>query len=394
MNTAASVTMIDPPATPGRRISVMHLIHTVAYGGVETAIINWLRKLDSARFESHLVCFANPGGTEQPFIEVARERGFRVDTIRWNRRKPILSAALRLARLMRQYRVEVLHTHNTYADLVGLIAARMAPARTITTLYVWANFHWRRNLLQKVNRWLLPHFDLVSAHCEQTYRKTLDSGLNPEKLRLLICGYEATRTNYTSEQRRWRRREMGIKDGEIVLANIARLYPEKAQDQLLRMFPAVLQKHPQARLWIAGIGPLGRELRSLCSRLGLDSSVRFLGFVQDLPELLALVDIQVSTSVAEGVPLAICAGMAAGLPIVATDVGGLAEVLDHGRAGRLVSSGQETAFLNALSGLIDDPTERVRLGRAARSFIENDYSLEMAVRRLERTYMEVIGECA
>lgn len=372
----------------------MHLIHTVAYGGVETAVMNWLRKLDSARFESHLVCFANPGGTEQPFVDAARQGGFRVDTIPWSRGKPILKAALRLARLMRQYRVEVLHTHNTYADLVGLIAARMVPARTITTLYVWGDFHWRRNLLQKFNRWLLPHFDLVSAHCEETYRKTLASGLSPEKLRLLICGYEANRVNYTPEQRRLRRREMGIRDGEIVLANIARLYPEKAQDSLLRIFPAVLQRHPQARLWIAGIGPLDRELRSLCTRLGLDSTVRFLGFVQDLPELLALVDIQLSTSVAEGVPLAICAGMAAGLPIVATDVGGLAEILDHGRAGRLVPCGQETAFLNALSELIDDSAERARLGRAARKFIENDYSLETAVRRLERTYMEVFGECA
>jgi glycosyltransferase involved in cell wall biosynthesis len=295
---------------------------------------------------------------------------------------------------MQQYHVDVLHTHNTYADVVGLLAARLAPARTITTLYVWAKFHWRRNMLQTINGWLLPHFDLVSAHCEETYRRTLASGVREDKLRLLICGYEAARVDYTAEERRCRRREMGIHDGEIVLANIARLYPEKAQDQLLRAFPALLQRYPKARLWIAGIGPLERELKSLCSSLGLDSAVRFLGFVQDLPALLGLVDIQVSTSTAEGVPLAICAGMAAGLPIVATDVGGISEILDHGRAGHLVPPGVEADFLNAVTELIENPQKRIYLGRAARRFIENDYSLETAVRRLEHVYLEVLGECA
>jgi glycosyltransferase involved in cell wall biosynthesis len=253
---------------------------------------------------------------------------------------------------MRQHNVGVLHTHNTYADLVGLIGARIAPARTITTLYVWSKFHWRRNLLQLINRWLLPHFDLVSAHCEETYQKTLASGVRRDKLRLLICGYEVTRVDYTAEERRTRRRDLGINDDEIVLANIARLYPEKAQDQLLRMLPTLQHRHPKTRLWIAGVGPLENELRSLCRHLGLQSSVRFLGFVQDLPSLLALVDIQVSTSTAEGVPLSICAGMAAGLPIVATDVGGLSEILNHGRAGVLVPCGEEPTFLDAVTDLI------------------------------------------
>ena len=375
------------------RISVMHLIHTVAYGGVETAILNWVGRLDPHRFEVHLVCFANPGQTEIPFVHAAERRGFRVDRITWSRRKPIFRARRELIALLHQHRVDILHTHNTYADLVGVAAARLVAVKTITTLYVWSKFHWRRNLLQTLNRWLLPYFDLVSAHCEETYRRTVAAGVPESRLRLLICGYEPALMQPTSAERLRRRRALDVQDDEIVLANIARLYPEKGQKRLLQLFREIHAVHPAARLWIVGVGPLEAELRTLATSLGLDPYVRFLGFSKELPDLLASVDIQVSSSTAEGVPLAICAGMAAALPIVATDVGGLPEVLDHGRAGVLVPVTNDHAFVAAVSSLIRNPGRRVQLGLAAKHFIDNSYSLAYAVKRLEATYYEVLGQC-
>jgi len=365
----------------------------VAYGGVETAILNWLENLDRSRFDPHLACFTNPGQTEQPFVDAVLKRGMKIEKISWGRRKPVWKSSTELLRLISRFDVDILHTHNCYADCVGALASWRRPVKTITTLYVWSSLGWKRNLIQRVNRVAIQNFDLITAHCDDTYRKTLEMGFSSGKVETLICGFPSQAVDLHWDEREAQRKRLGAHDDEIVLLNVARLYPEKAQASLLQVFRRLLYDVPNARLWIAGVGPLESELRALTSELNLDDKVQFLGFVQDLPTLLALPDIQVNSSTSEGVPLAICSGMAAGLPIVATEVGGLPEVIKNGERGLLVPPENEQAFLDALLFLIRSPEMRKQLGAKARAFIENEYSLSQAVRRVEKTYEEVFAKC-
>jgi glycosyltransferase involved in cell wall biosynthesis len=374
-----------------QKISVLHLIHTMAYGGVETAVINWLRHIDRSQFEVHLVCFANPGGTEYPFIEAAERASLQVDKISWGKHKPVFKSARELAILLRRYKVDVLHLHNPYADFVGAVVRWMVPVRTITTIYVWEKFDWKRNILQAMDRRVIRSFDMVTAHCENTFRKTVEFGFTAHRMRTLFCGYEVPEIRMSPEKRLALRRAMGVADDHVIIANIARLYPEKRQDFLLRCFKRLSAQHPNAHLWIAGVGPSEDNLRLLAAELGFDNRVRFLGFIKDLPELLPLVDIQVDPAMAAGVALAICSGMAAGLPIVAADVGGLTEVLKEGATGFLVPLEDERAYLDRLSYLIDNPKERARIGQNARHFIQKDYSLDAAVRLVEHTYRQIMN---
>jgi glycosyltransferase involved in cell wall biosynthesis len=381
-------------AVPARRLRVMHLLHTMAYGGVETTLINWVRKMDRDRFEVHLVCFANPGSTEMPFVKAAEGAGLCLaGKLPWRKTKPIMSAARKLRDLIRQHRIDILHSHNCYADVVALVARMMVPVKLVTTLYVWGDFGWKRNIIQWLNEQAVRRFDLVTVHCEDTLAQTLARGFRPERVKLLISGFEADHHEMAAEERRERRRERGVSDKEVVLANIARFYPEKAHDSLLRSFREISARHPEARLWLFGVGPLEDDLRRLCTELGLDDRVTFLGFVEDLPGILPLVDIQVHPSHMEGVALAVCSGMAAGLPIVASDVGGLREVLKHGETGFLVPPGDERGFTEAVVGLIEQPERARRLGQAARHFMLNDYSLERAVGEVQKTYLELMGQC-
>lgn len=373
-----------------RRVPVLHLVHTIAYGGIETAVLNWLGRLDRSRFEPHLACFANPDGSEAPFVEAAGARGLEVAKIPWGRHKPLVRSARALVRLLDERRIEILHTHNPYADFVGLAASRMRPVKTITTVYVWDDLGWKRNVLQWLDRAAIRHFDVVSAHCEDTYRRTLEFGFAQEKVTTLICGYEAESATLSRDERRRGRAALGADEGDLVFANIARLWPEKAQDMLLRAFRRVADRHPEARLWIAGVGPSESALRALCTGLGLDDRVRFLGFVKDLPGLLALVDVMVDPAQAAGVSLAICSGMAAGLPIAATDVGGLREVLKPGHTALLFPKDDEDACVEAMLHLAQDADQRARLGGAAREFLATRYSLAGAVAAVEKTYDSLV----
>jgi glycosyltransferase involved in cell wall biosynthesis len=378
--------------TAARKISVMHLIHSMAYGGIETAVINWLRTIDRTKFDVSLVCFANPGNTEAPFVEAANRAGLEVGKIPWSRRKPLIKSSRCLAQHMRSHKVDILHLHNVYADCVGALAARMFKVRTITTVYVLADYgNWKRDLIQKIEEKVIHLFDRVTAHCEDTRDKMIDLGFCPKRIDTLICGFETHPVIMSREERSLRRRAMGIADDEILLGNVARLYPEKAQDSLLRCFKDIVAECPKARLRIAGVGPLDAALRTLCSQMGLDDKVEFVGFLSDLPNFMCLLDIQVHPSHIEGVPLALCEGLAAGLPIVASAVGGVPEILNHGRAGVLVPAEDEAAFSRAVIELINHPEERSRIGTAAKQFIANDYSLKTAVAKVERTYCEMIG---
>lgn len=378
-----------------RPIVVVHLLHTIAYGGAETIIINWVRQFDRRRIEAHVVCFANPGGTEAPFVAAARRAGIDVRTVGWSRRKPFIRAARELASLLRDLGADVVHTHNVYADIIGLMAARLVGAKTACSLFVWSDFGWKRNVLQRIDQWVLRHFDIITTQCEKTRLDTVARGLPPERTKVVISGFETPPDLPPRDERVRRRRALGIDDRHVVLANVARFYPEKAQDALLRSFAVLRARHPDVRLWMFGTGPLEAPLRAQCTQLGLDDDVRFVGFADDLSSLLPLLDVQVHPTHAEGVPLALCEGLAAGLPIVASAVGGVPEILDGGQCGVLVPpAGDATfadAFTLAVSRLIVDADERRRLGAAGRQFLMTDYSLEAAATELERTYGQLVG---
>lgn len=370
-------------------VRVAHLIHTMTYGGVETVLLNWLKTLDKRRFEVHLFSFDNPGA--EAFLQAAAAAGFEVALIPWSRRKPVLRAARVLAKHVRARRIDILHCHNTYAQLVTLVAGWLTGVKTITTLYVWGDFGWKRNALQLADRLTAPLLDQISVHCERTFADVVRRGIPARRLRLLTCGYDGKPIELPSGERDRRRRELGAAPGNPVLLNVARFWPEKAHDVLLHSFRTILDCRPDAQLWIAGVGPLEDRIRALCAELRLSESTRFLGFRSDLAELLALADIQLHPSDMEGVPLAVCAGMAAGLPIVATSVGGLVEILRHERSALLVEPRRPDLFAEAVLRLIDHPEKARALGWAARRFLEEEYSLAAATARVEAVYEEMLA---
>jgi glycosyltransferase involved in cell wall biosynthesis len=363
----------------------------MAYGGIETAVINWLKTIDRSRFEPHLFCFANPGNTEESFVRAATEAGLPITRIPWSRRKPVFRAARAMAREIEQRGIRILHCHNTYAQLVTIAAARLTPVKTITTLYVWGKFGWKRDVLQWLDRFSLRFLDRISVHCEATLQETIRRGVPARELRLLTCGFTEPVVIFDPQERRRRRAELGAGPDDFVLINVARFWPEKAHDVLLHAFRSIHSARPHTRLWIAGVGPLEPQIRALCSELDLDSAVRFLGFRTDLPELLALADMMVHPSDMEGVPLAVCSGMAAGLPIVATRVGGLLDILRHDFSAILVEPRDPSSVSETVLRLMDDPARRESLGNAARRFIQDEYSLAAATASVEMVYREMLS---
>lgn len=381
----------DKTGIQAHPIRVAHLIHTMAHGGVETALVNWFLTFDPNKVEAHLLCFANPGGTERPFIEAAARAGLRVDTITWGRHKPIWRAARETTAWIQKQGIELLHCHNTYANLVGLLAARGTGVRTLTTIYVWSGYGIKRRILQWVDERLLNYFDQVTAHCESARDATIKRGIKAERIRLLTCGFADRVAEMDGSTRAVRRAAMGIGPDDTVLIKVARFWPEKRHDVLMRAFQLLLRRNTNIRLWIPGVGPEEPRIKELAIALGVSDRCDFLGFRTDLPELLAMADIQVHSSDEEGVPLAILSGMAAGKPIVSTGVGGIPEVIEDGISGVLVAPGSPETFADAVYALMLNSPYQQALGHRAQRFIKTEYSLAAATARVEQLYAEVVG---
>ncbi len=381
-----------PIPTRAGPMRVAHLIHTMAYGGVETALINWMKTFDRGAVQAHLICFANPGATERPFVDAAVRAGFATHRVPWSRWKPIWRAARATAAFLRRHDIELLHCHNAYADAVGLLAARFAPVKTVTTVYVWSEVGAKRQLLQRLDERLLPYFDQITAHCEAAREDTVRRGIaHRAAIRLLTCGFTDRVALLTPDDRRRARAALGASPDDTILINVARFWPEKRHDVLIDAFSLLRAREPRVRLWLPGVGPEETRIRELVKARGLDDAVRFLGFREDLPELLALADLQVHASDEEGVPLAILAGMAAGRPIVSTRVGGIAEVLVDGDSALLVPRRDPAALADAVTYLMTHPACAEALGASAQRFVETDYSLAAATARVEALYAEVLA---
>ena len=178
------------------------------------------------------------------------------------------------------------------------------------------------------------------------------------------------------------------------IATVANLRSEKAHDVLLQAAQIVLRRYPDAEFVLAGDGPRRHELETLACRLEIDSRVRFLGHCDNIPALLADSDAFVLPSLSEAFPNGVLEAMAAGLPVVASRVGGILELIEHQRTGVLVPPGDARALGYALLDLIGWDAHAAALGRAARHAVETRYSFERMVAAYERLYASELAKHA
>jgi glycosyltransferase involved in cell wall biosynthesis len=303
----------------------------------------------------------------------------------------------RLLIFLRRARVDVLHTHLFDPSVVGLTGGWLArtPLRVVTRHYSDYHTRIRRPLHVWLDRLCTRMSHRVIAVSMHTAGHLIDvEGAPPAKVSVIHNGIDFSRVRVSSPEAPGRLRvQLDLVDKRVVLM-AARMHPEKGYEHLLAALPRVLARVPNLVLLIAGTGSLEARYRYLSASLGLGSCVQFLGFRRDLPDVMAASDLVVLPSLAEAFGLVVAEALYLGVPVVASRVGGIPEIVEDGIDGLLVAPGDDEALAGALTALLLDDERRCRLRGAGREKVTSRFGFRHMVAAYERLYDEQDGRRA
>ena len=379
-------------------MKVLYVIESLGEGGTERSLAELLPPLTAAGVEAEVVCLFDRSGARE---EVAA-RCIPVTVLPaggWARRMMALRRSLAVSR------PDLVHTMLFRADLAGRLAAvgRGVPVlgSLVSTPYDPVRLRdpgvrrWRlarARLADAVTaRWLCDHFHAVSHAAKEAAVAAL--GVAPERVTVIPRGRDPERLGRPSPERRRRARAaLGLGEDEEVAVHAGRHEFAKGLPNLIAAVAELAPRRPRLRVWIAGReGALTGELERRIAAAGLGERVRVLGHRDDLPEVLAAADLFVFPSLYEGLPGAVIEAMALGLPVVASDIPPVREVVEPDASALLVPPGDPESLAAAIDAMLTDRARAAAFGRRGREIFEERFTLERSVKGMLELYRQLLG---
>jgi glycosyltransferase involved in cell wall biosynthesis len=305
----------------------------------------------------------------------------------------LIGGLARLYSFLRKEHIQVVESFTHHANLLGLPVAWAAGVPVRVAVH--------QGRIENIPAWLVRlHTLMVNSSITsclvavssrlQTYAIQVE-GIAPEKIVMIPNGYSLrSPAQITPEERSRYGEELGLKPEAPLILSVGRLTEQKGHAYLLEAIPGVLEQVPNVVFAIAGDGPRRAVLEDKARQLGIAGSVRFLGMRADVPELLQMADVFVLPSLWEGLPLALLEAMGCGLPVVATRVEGVEEIIVDGENGLLLPPADPEALKIALQRLLVQPDLRVNLGTAGRALVETAFSLDKMGERYEELFLRLL----
>jgi len=371
------------------KIRVVHLIESLGVGGAERRLVSDLRWFNRDRYD-HRVIYLTPDDTLRGEIEAI---GIPTQWLGMRHLRDWQVGIFRLAALLRQWRPHLVHTQVFGADLYGRLASAMAKVPLVLSTIQTVPYDQRLARFYSKKRWLADrvtarlythHFIAVSEAVRGTLLDRF--GVPPSRVHVIPNGVDLTRL---SPQPSWRtavRAELGLAEEQFVVLSVGRLIPEKDHATLLQAFRLTVDRLPQARLLLAGDGPLREQLERSLIELKLQGRVRFLGTRLDVDRLYQAADLFVLSSLREGLPVSLLEAMACEVPVIASAIPQHREVIKDGAMGRLFSPQQPQRLAEAIRDLLQHPLEAKQMAQQARTTVVERFSAQAVAQQLQKLY--------
>jgi glycosyltransferase involved in cell wall biosynthesis len=381
-------------STPSRPV-VMHLIAAMDIAGAEKVVLNVAghskKSTGDNKYEHRVTSFVRMSdGRGSDFLRQADSAGVMTDRI------PIYSGwdvgdIVKLRRIIKKHRVSILHTHGYKADIVGVIAAKLSGLPIVATAHGFSAGKDKLSRNEKIGRWFLRRADRVIAVSENVKATLIDAGVNEENLALLPNAIDFD--YFAKPPAHGFRKEWNIASDGLVIGTAGRLAAEKAQGNLIRavlLIPEALRN--RVTVVIAGEGPEQERLLATAAEMRLTDRVKLIGFVRDVHSFYHALDLFCLPSLTEGHPLTIMEAAACGLPVVASRVGAIGQLIGGGVDGYTPEPGDIPQLAKAIERALSLPDRGKKMGQALRDKLHRDYDIGPWAARVNEIYVELLRE--
>lgn len=369
------------------KLRVFHIINSFTRHGAELIVSEMAKLIDKSAFDV-TVCgiVTNPNPAAERMQHDLHVNGVNVVDLGKQAYMKDITTPFRLRALIREYKADIVHTHCPSPDIYGRIAGLMSGRRNIVSTLHNTRYSYVR-LNSSLSKVTSMHIAVSEAVKEWALREL---HLSARKIKVIYNGVDVKSMNSDSGAHAFLKEREGLKGGQPIITCVGRLHEQKNHDCLLRAAKSLLDRGVEAQYLLIGDGPLEDDLTALAKELGIEDRVHFMGLRDDVADLLVISDLFVLPSMWEGFGIAIIEAMAAGAPVVASDVDGIQEIVNHGETGLLASPKDPESFATAMEHLLDNADIARNMVEKARADVEARFSLEATARHHERLYRNLI----
>ena len=371
-----------------RQILYIHGIDRI--GGAERDLLAMLSALNRAEWEPHVACpsggplygMLSKAGISLHSLSLSPWRKWFSPFVRW-------AGVRRLRTLLKQLQPALIHVNDIWwvPHTIGAVSHVSASRIPIVA-------HVRQEIEpKKISRYCLDQVDAVISISKQVEQALIAGGVTPRSVRTIYSGLDLSKMDDKDGDRKTICRQLGLSKDVVLLGTVANLFPRKGYDVMLRALPNIIKAEPSTHYVIIGTGEreYERTLRALSEELGISRCVHFVGFQDPVGPFLDALDLYVHPARMEGFGIAVVEAMAARKAVVATNTGGLPELVEHERTGLLVASDNPEALSVAVVSLLRDMTRREEMGKRGAKLVHERFDLKVSMAAIEQFYRHVLA---
>ncbi len=372
-----------------KKIAIMHLRSSSGSGGgPEKTILLSAEKIDKERFNMIIVYLKGEDDLIFSIAKKAQEKRLNFHTI-LERRRLDWKAISTILGLLKRYQIDILHCHGYKSNVLGLLLSRWCSVKLITTTHGWIGNDPKERFYNWLDRIAIRYCDMVIAVSE-VMRGCLSSVGVPAQ-RLVTIHNAVDLEDFRADGELGDiRREINIDRKDPVVGAVGRLSREKDLRTLLLVAKEVISKVGNVKFLIVGEGPELVTLTALAKKLRIERDTFFLGQRKDIKRIYNTMDLLVSTSITEGLPNTVLEALAIELPVVATDVGGVGEIIKHGENGLLFRPEDIDGIAGGIVRLLLDQRMARGFAKEGRKIVCEKFSFDERMRKVERLYLELL----
>lgn len=379
-------------------MKIAYIFTSIDFGGSEKVSLTFLKKVDRNKFHISPVLLVRPWEQENFFIQELKKEDYQLYKI------PVAikprSKGRDYFRLLRCYRMiysflrkgsfDLVHTHGYFADIIGIPAAKILGIPVISTCHGFVSIDRNLKLYNLFDRVALRFAKKIIAVSDSIKNDLGKRGIRKTRIVTIQNAVNGSSCTESSSQRRLERRHnLGLSDHDFVVGYVGRLSEEKGVQYLIKAASHLNESDVPVKILIIGEGPQRKELEDLAKKANIGNNVIFAGFQSEIEKWLSAMDIFVLPSLTEGTPMSLLEAMAYGMPVVASAVGGVPQVIDSEKNGILVPPGKPQDIKDAIRLLYLNENLRKSFSREARQKIKSKYNIEDWTKKIEDEYLNM-----